>query len=148
MDSEIEYYYKITTASLDYALSKADSIDLSYVQSWKESKQEIKLKAQSYLDKKQLSKLKKMWSDLFEAIRETDEIGEFERYLQNNYGLSILPLLDSFIKRCQKIIERGKVTSDSQYYALRSYLDMIESEESTDIKTIQRIDEILDSYSG
>ncbi len=59
-----------------------------------------------------------------------------------------MPLLEKFIQRCKKIIEKGKVTSDSQYYALRSYLDMIEADDATDVELIEKIDEILDSYGG
>ncbi len=148
MKNELDYYYKIIIASLEFDLAQEIAENSALVQLSEISLKEHSITASNYLEKGQLSKLKKMWGDFFEPIREQDQIAEFDRYLKNKYNLSIMPLLEKFIQRCKKIIEKGKVTSDSQYYALRSYLDMIEADDATDVELIEKIDEILDSYEG
>jgi hypothetical protein len=148
MEIELDYYYKIIIASLEFELAQKVASNSTLVALYQERINRHGITAKDYYDKRQLSKLKKMWSYFFEAIREKEEIAQFEKYLKQKYNLSVMPLLEKFIQRCEKIIEKGKVSSDSQYAALRSYLDMIIPDDNTDVKLIERIDEILESYDG
>ncbi len=84
MENELDYYYKIIIASLEFELAQEISMNSIHVQMYKDLFPKHSTIANGYLDKKQLPKLKKMWGDFFEPIREQDQIAEFDRYLKNN----------------------------------------------------------------
>ena len=72
MKNELDYYYKIIIASLEFDLAQEIAENSALVQLSEISLKEHSITASNYLEKGQLPKLKKMWGDFFEPIREQD----------------------------------------------------------------------------
>jgi len=119
---ELVKYKSLVIAAIDWtilttAVLKSDSYNShTHMES-------LKIVAQEYYGKGQLSKLKYLYSNFSKAIREKDEL-DFITFANEQTGYDI-DLFKTAFKMIDGIIARGKITSDVQSYYTSVMIDYL-----------------------
>ena len=74
-----------------------------------------------------------------------DKYKELDKLLKDKFGHGLFDADKKYLKRIDKIIEKGKISNEEQYYMLKEYLERIWGEEGQKERT-KRIDEMLKGY--
>ena len=101
----------------------------------------LKRQTEEHFQKGRLTRLKQWFRDLTEMQVECGDL-QFNKYLQNktNYDIDIFK---SYFQRVDKIIEKGKITSDSQFYDINTMVDQLCQTEPVDNKKIEILNMLL-----
>jgi hypothetical protein len=141
---ELTKYYDLVIATLNYYL---ETPELNFQHNGFDSKSHFeKLKETAHNDfkKGRLTKMKKWFRDLTEMQVETKDYNFYE-YLKRKTGHDI-NLFQDYLKRIDKIISNGKITTDNQYREINSYVDSLCHSESADKKMIEILNNLLLDY--
>ena len=67
------------------------------------------------------------YNDTLEMIRDLSsaQYNELDLILRNKFGHGLLEADKKHTERIQKFIEKGKITTEEQYYLLREYLERV-----------------------
>jgi hypothetical protein len=143
---ELKKFRDLVLAAIDYHLEdtstriKTDDFDSDeYYESL--TKQTIE-----HFNKGRLTKLKQWFKDLIEMVIETRDL-KFNKYLQNKTGYDI-NVFEDFFKRVEKITEKGKITTDNQFYDISIMVDQLCSEQILDNEKIHILNHLLRTYEN
>lgn len=142
--AELKKYRDLVLATLDYyldnSLMRIKTADYDSDEHYKG----LKRQTEEHFQKGRLSKLKQWFRDLTEMQVETGDL-KFNKYLQDKTNHDI-DIFESYFKRVDKIIEKGKITSDNQFYDINMMVDKLCQIEPVDNKKIEILNKLLSDY--
>lgn len=142
--TELEKYRNLVLATLDYYIeNKVMQIKTADYDSTEHFKS-LKLQTEENYQKGRLSRLKQWFRDMTEMQIETKDL-KFNKYLQEKTNIDI-DIFKSYFQRIDKIIEKGKITTDNQFYDLNILVDQLCQTEPIDTNRIENLNRILREY--
>lgn len=142
--AELIKYRDLLLATIDYYLENEEmhikTAEFNSVEYYKG----LLTQTEENFQKGRLTKLKQWFRDLTEMQVETIDF-KFIKYLQNktNYDIDIFK---SYFQRVEKVIEKGKITTDNQFYEINKMVDQLCQNESVDNKKIEILNRLLSEY--
>jgi len=118
-NSELEKYRDLVLATIDYYLQNK-SLHSVESDSTIEHFKNLKKETQISFEKGKLVKLKNWFRDLTEMQIETRDF-KFSKYLKENTKYDI-DIFEKWFARLDKIILKGKISSDSQFYDVKNFV--------------------------
>lgn len=137
-ETELAYYKKLVLATLDYH-EKTGFIKGEYLD-------QLKAQTEEHFTKSRLSKLKQWFKDLSEVFIEQLDFG-FNDFLQEETGYDV-NVFEAYFTRVDKIIARGKITTDNQFYDLKNAADLAVQSNLFDIKKTEQLNKLLLDYEN
>ena len=142
--AELRKYRDLVLATLDYYVdnkelhlktAEFDSVEY-YIG--------LKIEVEENFQKGRLTRLKQWFRDLTEMQIETIDL-KFNEYLREktNYDIDIF---NSYFQRVDKVIEKGKITTDNQFYDLNIMVDQLCQNEPVDNDRIEKLNRLLREY--
>jgi hypothetical protein len=142
--AQLLMYRDLVLATLDYYIDHTEmhfkTADFDSVEHYKE----IKVQTEEHYQKGRLTRLKQWFRDLTEMQIETGDL-KFNKYLQDKTKYDI-DIFKSYFQRIDKIIEKGKITTDSQYYDITIMIDQLCQAEPLENEKIEILDKLLNEY--
>jgi hypothetical protein len=149
--AELKKYRDLVIATFDYYI-EIHSVnnkpgDVAWDEFFKQRKENyllLKKQTEEHFQKGRLTKLKQWFRDLTEMQIECRDL-KFNKYLneKTNYGIDIFT---SYYERVDKVIAKGKITTDNQFYDLKIMIDQLCQSEPVDHVKIAAIDKLLFEY--
>ncbi len=143
---ELVKYRDLVLATLDYYLANKEmhfkTEDFDSFEHYKG----LKIEVIENFNKGRLTKLKQWFRDLTEMQIESKDI-KFNKYLQDKTKYDI-DIFKSYFQRNDKIIEKGKITTDNQFHNLTIMLDQLCQTEPIDTKKMELINKIINDYEN
>jgi hypothetical protein len=143
-NKELKKYRDIVIATIDYFLendfAKIKTTDFDSDEHYKK----LKTQTDEHFQKGRLTKLKQWFRDLTEPQIESGDLN-FNKYLKEKTNYDI-DLFKSYFDRVDKIIEKGKITTDNQFYDLSIMVDKLCQIEPIDQEKIKKINKLLTVY--
>lgn len=143
-NEQLAKYRDLVTATLDYYIEnsfggvKTAGFDpIAHFES-------LKRQTIEHFQKGRLSKLKQWFHDLTEAQREMLDL-KFITYIKLKTGDDI-NIFQSFHTRADKILIKGKITTDNQFNDVRSLVDHLSQVIPNDIDKLERLNSLLADY--
>ena len=137
-------YRDLVLATLDYYIDNKEmqfkTADFDSGEHYKR----LKAKTEENYQKGRLTGLKQWFRDLTEMQIETGDL-KFNKYLQDKTKYDI-DIFKSYFQRIDKIIEKGKITTDSQYYDITIMIDQLCQAEPLENEKIEILDKLLNEY--
>lgn len=142
--AELIKYRDLVLATIDYYLDnnvmqiKTASYDSS------EHFKGLKQQTEEHYQKGRLTRLRQWFHDLTQMQIETGDL-KFQEYLRDRtpYKISIF---QSYFRRVDKIIQKGKITTDNQFYDVNIMVDQLSQTEPVDIQKIETLNRLLLDY--
>jgi hypothetical protein len=142
-NAELAKYRDLVTATIDYLIeNSADGMKTSDFDPIAHF-ESLKKQTVAHFQKGRLSKLKQWFHDLTEPQREIGDL-KFNTYLKTKTGQDI-NIFQDFYARVKKIIVKGKITTDNQFYDVVAMVDHL-SQLPTDRDKLQRLNSLLANY--
>ena len=142
--AELERYRDLVLATLDYYLDnkgmQVKTADFDPV----EHNNGLKIQTEEHYQKGRLTRLKQWFRDLTELQQETVDL-KFNKYLREKTKYDI-DIFKSYFQRVDKVIEKGKITTDNQFYDLITMVDQLCQNEPVDNKKIEKLNRLLREY--
>jgi hypothetical protein len=139
--AELKKYRDLVIATIDYYLDfgigKIKTADFDSDEHYKS----FKIKTEESFQKGRLTRLKQWFRDLTEMMIETVDL-KFNNYVRSKTGYDI-DIFKSFYDRIDKIIEKGKITSDNQFYDVNILVNELSQSEQPDIDKIDKLNKLL-----
>lgn len=104
----------------------------------------FKIQTEEQYQKGRLTRLKQWFRDLTEMQIETGDL-KFNKYLQDKTKYDI-DIFKSYFQRLDKIIEKGKITTDNQFYDIKIMVDQLCQIEPVDNNKIEILNKLLREY--
>ena len=137
-------YRDLVLASLDYYLEtglmkiKTDAYDSD------EHFKKLKREAEVHCKKGRLTLLKRWFRDFTEMqVEECDLV--FNKYLQVKTGYDI-DIFRSYHQRVDRVVEKGRITTDNQFYDITIMVDQLCQIEPVDHGRIELLNRLLSAY--
>lgn len=115
-NEELKKYRDLVIATIDYYLenniAKIKTPDFDSDEHYKR----LKIQTDEHFQKGRITKLKQWFCDLTEMQVETGDL-KFNKYLQDKTKYDI-DIFKSYFQRVDKVIEKGKITTDNQFTTL------------------------------
>ncbi len=142
--AELAKYRDLVLATLDYYIdNKEMQIKTADINST-EHYEGLKIQTEEHYQKGRLTRLKQWFRDLTEMQLETGDL-KFNKYLQDKTKYDI-DIFKSYFKRIDKVIEKGKITTDNQFYDINMMVDQLCQFEPVDNKKIEILNRLLSEY--
>ena len=142
--SQLIKYRELVLATIDYYLDnqlmKIKSVDFDSTEHFKS----LKLQTQELYKKGRLTRLKQWFRELTEMQIETGDL-KFNKYLQDRTH-SDIDIFKSYFQRIDEIIEKGKITTDHQFYDINSLVNQLCQSEPVDKERIEKLNGLLLNY--
>lgn len=142
--AELKKYRDLVLSTLDYYIDNKEmqikTDDFDPIEHFKGLKVQTE---ENYL-KGRLTRLKQWFRDLTEMQIEISDL-KFNKYLQDKTKYDI-DIFKSYFQRVDKIIEKGKITSDNQFYDINIMLDQLCHTEPLDIEKIEILNKLIGDY--
>jgi hypothetical protein len=131
---ELQKYRDLVLGTLDYHLeNKVMQIKTADFDS-DEHYKGLKVQTEEQYKKGRLTRLKQWFRDLTEMPIETGDL-KFNKYLQDKTKYDI-DIFKSYFQRVDKVIEKGKITTDNQFYDINTMVDQLCQTEPVDNEKI------------
>lgn len=104
----------------------------------------LKIQTDEHYQKGRLTRLKQWFRDSTEMHVETGDL-KFNKYLQDKTKCDI-DIFKSYLQRIDKIIEKGKITTDNQFYDIKIMLGQLCQTETVDNNRIEILNRLLIEY--
>ena len=141
---ELQKYRDLVLATLDYYLeNKVMQIKTADFDS-DEHYKGLKIQTEEQYKKGRLTRLKQWFRDLTEMQIETGDL-KFNKYLQDKTKYDI-DIFKSYFQRVDKVIEKGKITTDNQFYDINIMVDQLCQTEPVDNEKIEILNRLLSEY--
>jgi hypothetical protein len=142
--AELIKYRDLLLATIDYYLENEEMHIKTAEFNSLEYYKGLLTQTEENFQKGRLTKLKQWFRDLTEMQVETIDL-KFIKYLQNktNYDIDIFK---SYFQRVEKVIEKGKITTDNQFYDINKMVDQLCQNEPVDNKKIEILNRLLSEY--
>jgi hypothetical protein len=141
---ELSKYRDLVLATIDYYLDnqimKIKTADFDSDEHYKG----LKKQTEEHFQKGRLTRLKQWFRDLTEMQIETGDL-KFNKYLRDKTKYDI-DIFKSYFQRIDKIIEKGKITSDNQFYDVNIMVDQLCQTEPVDEERIEVLNNLLGDY--
>jgi hypothetical protein len=141
---ELVKYRDLVLATLDYYIDNKEmqikTADFDSVKHYKG----LKIQTEGNFQKGRLTRLKQWFRDLTEMQVETGDL-KFNKYLQDKTKYDI-DIFKSYFQRVDKIIEKGKITTDNQFYDINIMVDQLCQTEPVDSEKIEILNRLLGGY--
>ncbi|TDO26981.1 hypothetical protein [Sediminibacterium goheungense] len=142
--SELTKYRDLVLATLDYYLENdvmhIKTADFDSTEHYKG----LKIQTEENYQKGRLKRLKQWFRDLTEMQAETGDL-KFNKYLQDKTKYDI-NIFKSYFQRVNKVIEKGKITTDNQFYDINMMVDQLCQTEPVDNTKIEILNKLLSEY--
>lgn len=142
--AELTKYRDLVLATLDYYIDNKEmeikTADFASTEHYKR----LKIQTEEHYQKGRLTRLKQWFRDLTEIQVETGDL-KFNKYLQDKTKLDI-DIFKSYFQRVEKIIEKGKITTDRQFYDINIMIDQLCQTEPVDEEKIEILNKLLSEY--
>jgi hypothetical protein len=143
---ELIKYRDLVLATIDYYLDnqlmKIKSADFDSTEHFKS----LKLQTQEHFANGRLTRLKQWFRDMTEMQVETGDL-KFNKYLRDRTQYDI-DIFQSYFQRIDKIIEKGKITTDNQFYDINSLVNQLCQSEPVDKERIEKLNGLLLNYES
>ena len=142
--AELSKYRDLVLATLDYYFEnkimqiKSAGFDSS------EHYKGLKIQTEKHYQKGRLTRLKQWFRNLTEMQVETGDL-KFNKYLQDKTEYDV-DIFKSFFERVDKVIEKGKITTDNQFYNINMMVDQLCQTEPVDNEKIGILKRLLTEY--
>lgn len=141
---ELQKYRDLVLATLDYYLeNKVMQIKTADFDS-DEHYKGLKIQTEEQYKKGRLTRLKQWFRDLTEMQIETGDL-KFNKYLHDKTKYDI-DIFKSYFQRVDKVIEKGKITTDNQFYDINIMVDQLCQTEPVDSEKIEILNRLLSEY--
>lgn len=144
--AELTKYHALLQATLDYHIDNpsmqvktADFDSVAYFKS-------LKLQTEENFKKGRLTMLKNWFRDMTEMPLETGDL-KFNQYLRDKTGYEV-DIFESYFKRVDKIIAKGKITTDRQFYDLNQMVGKLCQVQPADTQKIDTLNKLLAAYES
>ena len=141
---ELVKYRDLVLATLDYYIDNKEmqikTADFDSIEHYKG----LKTQTVEHYQKGRLTRLKQWFRDLTEMQVETGDL-KFNKYLQDKTKYNI-DIFKSYSQRVDKIIEKGKITTDNQFYDINIMVDQLCQTEPVDNNKIEILNRLLSEY--
>ena len=142
--AELAMYRDLVLATLDYYLEnkilQIKSADFDSDEHYKG----LKIQTAEHYQKGRLTRLKQWFRDLTEMQVETSDL-KFNKYLQDKTKYDI-DIFTPYFQRIDKVIEKGKITTDNQFYDINMMVDQLCQTEPVDNEKIEVLNRLLSEY--
>lgn len=142
--SELSKYRALVLATLEYYLENNIMQIISAEFDSTEHFKELIIKTEEHYQKGRLTRLKQWFRDLTEMQVETGDL-KFNQYLQNKTKYNI-DIFKSYYQRVDKVIEKGKITTDNQFYEINMIVNQLSQAEPVDNSKIEILNRLLIEY--
>ena len=142
--AELQKYRDLVLATLDYYLDNTEMQIKTADFDSQEYYKGLKTQTEEHYQKGRLTKLKQWFRDLTEMQVETDDL-KFNKYLQDKTKYDI-DIFKSYFQRVDKVIEKGKITTDNQFYDINIMVDQLCQTEPVDNEKIEILNRLLREY--
>lgn len=143
-NEELIKYRDLVLATIDYyvdnELIKINTPDFDSLEHFNS----LKLQTQVYFQKGKLNRLKQWFRDLTEMPIETVDL-KFNSYLKDKTQYDI-DIFKSYFDRIERIIAKGKITTDNQFYEINSMVDQLCQIPPVDENKIEVLNKLLGDY--
>ncbi len=143
-DAELIKYRNLLIATLDYHLDNPLMKIQSTIFDSDEHYKSLKNQTEEHFKKGRLTTLKNWFRDLTEMQLETGDL-KFNKYLQVKTGYNI-DIFKAYFQRVDKIIGKGKITTDRQYYDINEMVGQLCQAEPVDKSKIDALNKLLADY--
>ena len=141
---ELVKYRDLVVATLDYYIDNKEmqikTADFDSTEHYKG----LKTQTAEHYQKGRLTRLKQWFRDLTEMHVDTGDL-KFNKYLQDKTKYNI-DIFKSYFQRVDKIIEKGKITTDNQFYDINIMVDQLCQTEPIDNNKIEILNRLLSEY--
>ncbi|NOU61978.1 hypothetical protein [Marinifilum caeruleilacunae] len=142
--AELKKYRDLVLATIDYYLENklmhVSTADFDSIEHFNG----LKLQTEEHFNKGRLTRLKQWFRDMTEMQIETKDL-KFNQYLKDKTKYDI-DIFKSYNQRVDKIIEKGKITSDNQFYDINIMVDQLCQIEPIDNEKIEKLNGLLRDY--
>lgn len=142
--AELAMYRDLVLATLDYYLEnkilQIKSADFDSDEHYKG----LKIQTAEHYQKGRLTRLKQWFRDLTEMQVETGDL-KFNKYLQDKTKYDI-DIFTPYFQHIDKVIEKGKITTDNQFYDINMMVDQLCQTEPVDNEKIEVLNRLLSEY--
>lgn len=142
--AELLKYRDLVLVAIDYYLDNKEmqinTVDFDFAQHFKG----LKKQTEEHFQKGRLSRLKQWFRELTEMPIETKDL-KFHEYLKSKTKYDI-DIFQSYFQRIDRIIEKGKITSDNQFYDVNIMVDQLCQTKPIDNKKIGILNKLLSDY--
>lgn len=143
-NAELKKYRDLVLATIDYYLDTKElnfkTEDFDSIEHYKS----LKIQTEEHFQKGRLTRLKQWLRDLTEGFVEEGDL-KFNKYLQEKTGYDI-DIFKSYFQRVDKVIEKGKITTDNQFYDINAMVNQLCQTEPIDNKKIETLNRLLADY--
>jgi len=143
-EKELKKYRDLVIATLDYVLENNIMKSKSATFDSDEYFKSLKIKTEEHFSKGRLSILRQWFRDMIEPQIETRNLN-FNNYLVERTKYEI-DIFKSYFERIEKIIEKGKITTDNQFYDINIMVDQLSQYEPVDLDKINTLNKLLAEY--
>lgn len=141
---ELQKYRDLVLATLDYYLEnkvmQIKTADFDFDEHYKG----LKIQTEENFQKGRLTRLKQWFRNLTEMQVETGDL-KFNKYLQDKTKYDV-DIFKSYFQRVEKVIEKGKTTTDNQYYDINIMVDQLCQTEPVDNEKIEILNRLLGEF--
>jgi hypothetical protein len=141
---ELQRYYSLAVAAIAYAIETLPEEHRRGQNNLQDYLLDAIAQAGVLRDKKRLPKLKSWFRDFCETPRETGDLG-FNLYIFKKTGYRV-DIFKSYFARIERIIEKGKITTERQYYEVDRMVDYLCQTEPVDQEKIDVLNKLLGAY--
>ncbi|PVY40937.1 hypothetical protein [Pontibacter virosus] len=142
--AELSKYRDLVLATLDYYLDNKGLQIKTADFDTQEHYKGLKIQTEEHYQKGRLTRLKQWFRDLTEMQVETGDL-KFNKYLQDKTKYDI-DIFKSYFQRIDKLIEKGKITTDNQFYDINMMVDQLCQTEPVDNEKIGILNKLLSEY--
>jgi hypothetical protein len=137
-------YRDLVLATIDYYLESKIFVTNSAEFNSAEYYNKLKRQTEEHFQAGRLTKLKQWFRDLTEMQVECRDL-KFNKYLQDKTKIDI-DIFTSYFQRIDKIIEKGKISTDNQFYEINNLVDQLCQVEPIEINRIENLNKLLSEY--
>lgn len=142
--AELKKYRDLVLATIDYYLdNKEIQIKTANFDSV-EHYERLKTQTEENFQKGRLTRLKQWFRDLTEMQVETRDL-KFNKYLKDKTKYDT-DIFKSYFLRVDKVIEKGQITIDHQFYDIKIMVDQLCQTDPIDNKKIEILNRLLSDY--
>jgi hypothetical protein len=143
-EAELTQYRDLVIATLDYYLDNQEFQIKSAAFDSRAYYQDLKTQAEAHFKKGRLTLLKQWFRDLTEMPIEERDL-KFNKYLQDKTGYDI-DIFMAFFQRIDKVINKGKISTDNQFYDIRIMADHLCQNDPVDEEKVVLLNRLLQEY--
>ncbi|MCB0646068.1 MAG: hypothetical protein KDC49_05375 [Saprospiraceae bacterium] len=142
--AELLKYRALVLATLDYYLEykvmQIKTVDFDSDEYYKG----LKVQTEENFQKGRLTRLKQCFRDFTEMQVETVDL-KFNKYLQDKTKYEV-DIFKSYFQRVEKVINKGKISNDNQYYDINLMVDQLCQSVPVDVNKIESLNRLLREY--